>query len=387
MMLQRNEKIDNVQYGKDKNWVVYNSTFGKGIKVGHMYGIAHCMRSLVKPNDYKGLLIGIGMPDRNLPEKDMRLATVDKDYDAFYDDMAARFSDPSQVPTFFRRLYELDLALRGNLPMGSRMKEILADADIGYEPVPFDKVLAVPKHSHVIYPWHYDSFFKKDKGGQFEPPKSDIAVQYIFMGDERGGSDGWTAGRIRKKSAEERNIPVSVVYESGLPPNVKRLRPRSVISERRANEVRRMAEESVFDVAFMPYAPFDLGQVNLVSETLNAAEKKGTEVVFAVPYLPIPRRAEDYGAPFNMSLDLRDYLAGEFKTTPEQLHKVHITFLETDNEGRVDVTARNRAYLPKEFIPHRYRSMFARIPEMSEIPLEDLGLSHVRRFARQESMR
>ncbi len=376
-------KLMNRSYGKNNKWVTYNSTFRDGVSIGHIYSIAQSMNVHVIPNRNQGLVIGIGLPNRkeDFPEYNPALAAQDPDYVNVRADIVRRFLDEGEHMTFFRRVYELDAALRGKLPMLDGTRKILESQEVNFSPVPFDMVITVPKPSHVIYPEKYDAFFAVDYSGQFEPATADIANQYIFIPKSDGGQDGWTMGRVNQKLAEKRNIQVTAVSEETVPGLVRRSKVRRLIPANQREAFEKKYRDTQFEVALMPNSDIDIGQMQLIYETMNDAEKKGSEAVFAIPYLKAPRRRGDFGLPFRRALKVRDFIHTEYRSVPEKLDNKHITFVETDNDGRFELTPSTASYLPEKFTVHRYKRMFTEIPAMSDIDLRQSGLEHLGLFS------
>lgn len=345
-----------IHFRKDRQWVVYNSTFRNGVKYSHMHSIAQCMNMLVIPNDNYGLLIGIGNPDslelETLPPFDCDLADSNPDYLFVYRNFVWQCYTPKHKATFFQRLYQVDKALSGKLPLSQETSAILSSNWFGFKPVPFDKALVVPKPSHMVFPKRYDQNPDNYLAGQFEPPKGGIANQYIFVPNGDVDGDGRTSSRLRLKQAEQRNIQVTAFQENSMPIQVRVMRNMNILAPDENEQFESGYRNTIFDVAFLPMRPLDLEQAMLIGRTLSAAAEDGHEAVFAVPYKSEPRTTEDFGYPFRQALGLRNFIADGFRGHADELDNVHITYVETEDNGIFDLNEATIPYLPDNFFIH-----------------------------------
>ncbi len=377
-------KFDNQGYGKDNKWVTYNSTFRDGVRVGHIYSIAQSMNVHVIPNHNRGLVVGLGFPDRrkDFPEYDRKLAMQDSDYQQVYENMIPRLAKLSDRMTFFRRLYEVDKAMRGRLPMLRPTEDIIGSDEVGFSPIPFGMTMVVPKWSHVIYPHKFDQCFVVDYSGQFEPRTGDIANQYVFIPKMSDSQDGWVTGRLRQKLAGRRNIQVTAVHEDTVPEKVRCEKDTPLLSPGLKVGFEGEYDDKVFEVALLPNTEMDSGQMHLIHETLDAAARNRREAVFAIPYRQMPQTREDYGSPFRRALAVRDHINGQFESSSgiSMLDDVHITYVEREDDRKFTLNDSTANFFPSRFVLHKYEQMVADIPAMSEVNIHKLGLKHLAAF-------
>ncbi len=347
--------------GKNDKYVMNNSTFRYGVTLGNLADIAACMKGYVIPNNYKGLVIGIGFPDSPVffPEFDKRMSR-DRDSAKIYRCMRQRKPEL----TYFQRLYMLEKALRGDAPLGKALQK-LNDDHIGFEPVPSGKVFIVPKHPHQIYAGRYDNFCIKNRQGQLEPRKELIQLEYLFS-RESGGSDGDGRDRIKAKDASDRNIDLAVLYEHELPKDAVKARKINVFSSQQQKEISQSIEENEFELGVMPYAILNNDQMAMIDETLDAAytEPGRKEVVFAVPYSPVPKSESgrrkfwkrftesDFKSPFERYEELKDHIETLFEDNPDELGRIHFTFVEMNRYDKFSDEKKSLSYLPPHYRPH-----------------------------------
>jgi len=330
------------------------------------------MTNHVIPNDYRGLVIGIGMPDpRNFfPEKDEERAKHDTDYSIAYNDMKGRQPET----TYFERLKMLDSALKGRPPFNKEKINQRFGDKLQFESLPQNKVLIVPKHPHTIYTTHYDHTYRKDLQGQLEPNKELIQMQYLFVRKEP--VDGSARDRIKAKSAEQRHIPLVVEYESDMPPERKSLRDKRILTPSEQDKELKKIRGSEYELCIMPFGVLDEEQMRMIDDTLNNAYKLGEkrEMVFAVPYLPCPssesgrrnfwmeHRTPDLGSPFERYTDTKEHIEGLFEERPDEFDKISFTFVEISREGTFPIKEKSLSYLPNNFRPHgTYESYLAEL--------------------------
>jgi len=155
--------------GKNTRVVTYNSSF-RDIAIGHLVDINYCIESLVKPNEYKGLVVGIGYPDppKYFPKCADRVRLSKEDLPIFRS-IKERVQKPEKYKTYFEKLYLLKMALRGEVPYDKKKKNMLKKLDI--ETIPIESILIIPKYSHTVFPWLYDMVHRKDFQGYLEPEK------------------------------------------------------------------------------------------------------------------------------------------------------------------------------------------------------------------------
>ncbi len=365
-------KLEKPRPTKKNNFVLYNSTFRNGLTLGHIVDITWCMISHVIPNGYRGLVIGIGLPDppQFFPEKDLKRAERDPGYASTYDSIKTRLPKPEDFRSYFTRMYELELVLRGQVRLAAEIDGALRRGHVDFQTLPFDKVFIVPKFPHVIYPQHYDIGFNRNYQGRFEPPKSKIAKQYIVV-REGEDEDGRANDRIKRKLTEERNIGVAGTSEKSMPKSIRRIRGKPALLPEQQKEIAERIRGAEFELGFMFNSELHLGQKELVDETIRSARKKGREVVFAVPYSPLPVTWEEFPSPFNRYAELKDYLFKLFSNNRSELDSIYVTFVEME-KYKPALSEKPLSYLPPKFTPHYCD--FLPLPDFSTSELEAMGL-------------
>jgi hypothetical protein len=183
-------------------------------------------------------------------------------------------------------------------------------------------------------------------------------------------SDGHGQARISAKGPAERNIPLYVTFEDDLSSEELALRDVKILSEDREGEILEQIQNTEFDLCLMPYEAFNgEDQKKMVDKTLNAALRESSyrEVVFAVPYLPTPASKsglrnfwmehsdDNYGSPFGRYADLKEYvidsIQGDNSVEPEDVNRVHFTFVEMGKDGKFPNDRLSLSYLPPHYRP------------------------------------
>jgi hypothetical protein len=380
---------------KDQKFILYNTTLRDGVTYGHLADINYCMDNLIVPNDYRGLVIGIGLPDprKFFPDFDRKRRKTEPDYTGhFYKCMRNRTPET----TYFDRLCTLEMALSGDAPSDEDGGRI---AGKGFKAVPYQKIFVTPKYPHQIFTDRYDTVWKNNLQGQLEPPKDLIQSEYLFVRETKG-TDGPARDRIKSKDASERNIPLVVVHEHDISPGQLEYRGKTVLSQNQQKELTLKNQNSEFELCIMPYTAFNGQQQEMVGATLNDAYKTQgyREVVFAIPFLPVPKNPEDRqrfwmthyledaggGPPFKRYERLKQWIGDSFASKPEELGRIHITFVEMNESGEFLIPEKSLSFLPRHFRSHGpFSDYLATLQKVSKQHIRILDLPSPSIFTRK----
>ncbi|NIO22198.1 MAG: hypothetical protein GTN76_16095 [Candidatus Aenigmarchaeota archaeon] len=342
--------------GKNTRVVTYNSSFGD-LKIGHLADIHYCMESLVKPNEYKGLVIGIGYPDP--PEffpKSIDKERLNKEDEPIFRNIKKRLRKPEDFKTYFERLYLLKMALRGEIPYDKKKRGTLKK--LGIEAIPIESVFVIPKYSHTVFPWLYDMVYRSDYQGYMEPEKDDIQTQFIYIREDR------QRDRLKEKDAQRRNIHVTASHDEMVPELIKRYRSQLLLTKREENSVLKKLRDKEFELYISAFDFLDDTQMQQIDETLNEAAKHDRESVFVVPYKDMPKDTEENRefwrqiratgnlthsrlSPFSRYLDVKRHIDGLFRVTPVNRKNAHVTLMEMREDGLVDEPQKSFSYMPQ----------------------------------------
>jgi hypothetical protein len=390
MIMIMNVDFSTISGSKKHQYVTFNSMLNP-MNVGQMADMSYAFESIIDPNRYKGLAIGISfpVPASEFPKKGdiQAFLGVDPQTASSYDALKEMLDKKGPGRKYFDRLVILERALRGELPFDEGIPDILGKTALDRTQLRFDQVFIMPKYAHNIFPHMHDAVHLRDLHGYFEPPdKKSIRSQVIYIGDERGSI------RLAEKEARKRNIDVIGLYDNNFHPDVAANRKRRLMTEETERDVVREIEGQRYSLCLLPPEPLDRSQKDSISSVYEKCVKTGEgEMVVAVSYLRPPmdvnenrefwKRVRDGGySPFEKMEGTRtfvyDYIG---RARPQDLRKIHITACETDEFGKITLDGANRSYLPVIFEAHlpegvkRRRKIFS----FSKNPLKELAKSYL----------